>query len=123
MWPTWGGQEKLAPDWCQKGRACLKVKGAYDLGHIANGKKVRYDDLEKVVSWYRGRLQRNIDGERCLLVLHGSEHLDRDGAALVCKYDAVVLIADQRTEPLKAQFGDQTLWANRLTWQEMKRFL
>ena len=103
--------------------AGLVVKGAYDLGHIANGKKVRYDDLEKVLCRYGGKLTKNLMGEKCLLVLYGAEHLDKDGVALVCKQDAVVLIANERTEPLKAQFGDRTVWANRLTWQEMKRSL
>ena len=99
----------------------LKVKGAYDLGHIAGGKKVRQDDLEKVISWYGG-LQKNIMGETCLLVLYGAEHLDKTGAAFVRKYD-VVLIANERTESLKAQFGDRTLWANKLTEREMKQSL
>ena len=33
-------------------KAGLVVKGTYDLGHIANGKKVRYDDLERVLGRY-----------------------------------------------------------------------
>lgn len=100
----------------------LKVKGVYDLGHIAGGNKVRQDDLEKVISWYGGRLQKNIMGETCLLVLYGAEHLDKEGAAYVRKYD-VVLIANERTESLKAHFGDRTLWANKLTEREMKQSL
>ena len=84
--------------------------------------KTRYDDLVKVLSWYGGRLQKSIMGEKCLLVLYGAEHLDEKGAALVRKYD-VVLVANLQTKSLKAAFGDRTLWANRLTWQEMKRSL
>ncbi len=100
----------------------LKVKGVYDLGHIAGGNKVRQDDLEKVISWYGGRLQKSLMGETCLLVLYGAEHLDKEGAAFVRKYD-VVLIANERTESLKAHFGDRTLWANKLTEREMKQSL
>ena len=102
--------------------ANLKVKGAYDLGQISSEMKTRYDDLVKVLSWYGERLQKNILGEKCLLVLYGAEHLDEKGAVLVRKY-AVVLVANQQIKTLKAAFGDRTLWANRLTWQEMKRSL
>ena len=43
--------------------ANLKVKGAYDLGHISGEKKTRYPDLEKIISRYEGRLQKNVMGE------------------------------------------------------------
>ena len=42
--------------------ANLKVKGAYDLGHIASEKQTRYADLVEALSKYRGRLQKNIMG-------------------------------------------------------------
>ena len=102
--------------------ANLKVKGAYDLGHISSEKKTRYDDLVKVLNRYGGRLQKNLMGEKCLLLLYGAEHLDKEGAALVRKYD-VVLIASEQTVSLKAAFGDRTLWANRLTRSEMEHSL
>ena len=100
----------------------LKVEGTYDLGHIANEERVYQEELEKVISWYGGRLQKNTAGETHLLVLYGAEHLDKGNAAFLRKYD-VVLIANQRTETLKAHFHDRTLWANRLTDVEMRKSL
>ena len=57
-----------------------------------------------------------------MFVLYGAAHLDKAGAAFVRKYD-VVLIANERTESLKAQFDDRTLWANKLAEREMKQSL
>ena len=100
----------------------LKVECTYDLGQVASECKVYQEELEKVISWYGGRLQKNVMGETHLLVLYGAEHLDKGNAAFLRKYD-VVLIANQRTETLKAHFHDRTLWANRLSDVEMRKSL
>ena len=55
-------------------------------------------------------------------MLQGEEHLDTESASLVRKYD-VVILANERTAPLKAVFGDRTVWVNRLTKDEIRRSL
>jgi hypothetical protein len=94
----------------------------YDLGHISNNYGTRYKDLYKMLNNSGGKLQTNFDGVRSLLVLQGGEHLDTEGAQLVRKYD-VVILANERTAPLRAVFGDRTVWANRLTKDELSRSL
>ena len=100
----------------------LKVECAYDLGQIAGESKVYPELLQRVTSWFGGRLQKDVMGERRLLVLYGAEHLADENAAFLRKYD-VVLLANERTQALKAQFGDRTVWANKLTDVEMRRSL
>ena len=77
----------------------------YDLGHISNNYGTRYKDLYKMLNNSGGKLQTNFDGVRSLLVLQGGEHLDTEAAQLVRKYD-VVILANERTAPLRAVFGD-----------------
>ena len=91
----------------------------YDLGHISTNFKVRYDDLYKMLNNSGGKLQTNLMGVRSLLVLQGGEHLDTETAQLVRKYD-VVILANERTAPLRTAFGDQTVWVNRLTKDELR---
>ena len=100
----------------------LKVECTYDLGQIASECKVYQEFLQKVTSWFGGRLQKDVMGERRPLVLYGAEHLAKESAAFLRKYD-VVLLANERTEALRAQFGDRTVWANRLTDVEMRKSL
>lgn len=97
----------------------LKVTGAYDLAHIANSNRVSQDLLECVVHWYGGRLQKNMVGEKHLLVLYGAEFLDKENVAFLRKYD-VVLVANERPQVLQSF---RTIWANKLTDEEMRRSL
>ena len=99
-------------------KANLKMN-TYDLGHISNDFRVRHRDLETMLNRYGGKLQTNLMGVRSLLVLQGGEHLDTEAARLVRKYD-VVILANERTAPLKAVFGDRTVWVNRLTKDELR---
>jgi len=94
----------------------------YDLSHISNNFKVRYEDLHKMLNNSGGKLQRNVYGVKSLLVLQGGEHLDAEGARLVRKYD-VVILANERTAALKAAFGNKTFWVNRLTNAELSSSL
>ena len=94
-------------------KANLKMN-TYDLGHISHDFRVRHRELETMLNMYGGKLQTNLMGVRSLLVLQGGEHLDTEAARLVRKYD-VVTLANERTAPLKAVFGDRTVWVNRLT--------
>ena len=80
----------------------------YDLGHISTNVKVRYDDLYKMLNNSGGKLQTNLMGVRSLLVLQGGEHLDTEAARLVRKYD-VVILANERSAPLKEAFGNRTV--------------
>ena len=96
----------------------------YDLGHISakSTGKVRYNDLFKMLNNSGGKLQTNLFGVKSLLVLQGGEHLNTEAAQLVRKYD-VVILANERTAPLRTVFGDRTVWANRLTKEELSRSL
>ena len=69
------------------------------------GTKLRHDLLEKVIRQFGGQ-ERSLDTKKkTLLALYGAEHLDEKGAALA-KKSKIVLIASERTKPLKNAFGD-----------------
>lgn len=87
------------------------------------GTKLRHDLLEKVIRQFSGQ-ERSLDTKKkTLLALYGAEHLDEKGTALARK-SKIVLIASERTKPLKNAFGDRrTIWVNRLTHTEMTQSL
>ena len=80
------------------------------------------DDLQRSSAITGGGRKRASTVRKSVLYLHGADDLDKDGAALVRKYN-VVLLAIERAEALKAQFGDGTFRANRLTDVEMRQSL